>query len=281
MIRRLFGAACLLSLLLGLAAAALWAADWCAGLRFPPVPSTYPTAAELLWPLNGFNFTGGRLQDLLGSVQSSSPAPLYVDWDALEPAGAPRTARVDYQGHGTCLGEVLAELTTTHGLAFTARDNTVLITTRAALAAPRASRASLHPWRFEWDHHPHRWTLTVHGRALHLWRTPVDPALAFPPTVPAVAARQKQCVAWTKDYRAALIEHDGYPYECVRFTLFLPETTAAASPLPAARLLGALLRTLRRKPGVCRRCGYDLRATPQRCPECGTVANASRERANA
>ena len=48
--------------------------------------------------------------------------------------------------------------------------------------------------------------------------------------------------------------------------------TAALPLLWIAAWVRRLLACRRRRPGLCPTCGYDLRATPERCPECGRKA---------
>lgn len=48
------------------------------------------------------------------------------------------------------------------------------------------------------------------------------------------------------------------------------------SSLPMAVLYRRRPRRQTARHGVCKTCGYDLRATPERCPECGTITPATR-----
>ena len=51
--------------------------------------------------------------------------------------------------------------------------------------------------------------------------------------------------------------------------------TLLLSLLPATRLL-KFHGARRRSHGLCPQCGYDLRATSDRCPECGTSRGMKR-----
>lgn len=65
----------------------------------------------------------------------------------------------------------------------------------------------------------------------------------------------------------------------VSHSLWIWVITFPTSVLPALFLAANLRRWQRLRNDLCLRCGYDLRATPSRCPECGYSVLPPRQRA--
>ena len=78
---------------------------------------------------------------------------------------------------------------------------------------------------------------------------------------------------WIGFGRRRLILADGHSATAWSFPLYLPTLLLG---IPTALLVRRLLRQrrhlLRSRAGRCIHCGYDLRASPDQCPECGASA---------
>jgi hypothetical protein len=70
------------------------------------------------------------------------------------------------------------------------------------------------------------------------------------------------------------ISRYGWGYSASSRRVWFPDW-ALALPLAAWPAAWWLLARRRARAGLCPRCGYDLRATPDRCPECGATSAAT------
>ena len=102
------------------------------------------------------------------------------------------------------------------------------------------------------------------------------PGLAWPHLLPGVQDRR---VRWGFGRLGGryVFTQDGvrltsYPWSGIAFPLWAPAAAFAAIPLYRVARFAARRRRVRA--GLCPACGYDLRATPEQCPECGTVATS-------
>ena len=120
----------------------------------------------------------------------------------------------------------------------------------------------------QWEESP-----VLHDGATH--STPRHPRLL---TQPGVAASIEPTIEWDEaqsqgwrigeDVRrfAGITSLSAYTYREITVSPVWP--LALFSLLPVYRIARSLRR---RQAGRCRCCGYDLRATPNRCPECGRI----------
>jgi hypothetical protein len=99
--------------------------------------------------------------------------------------------------------------------------------------------------------------------------TPGWQAEALPDDYP-VDWRERTVPRWTHE-GGTLGGHGAIPVEAwdVQVPYWLPVLPALVLPTSAA--VGAVRRRRRRVRGCCTACGYDLRGSPGRCPECGAA----------
>jgi hypothetical protein len=280
LLRILLNAATLLSLALFCIAISLWAWSYRSGPA--GAPSTATIQALLARPCPTITFTGQGINDVKDFLRDVSGIDIQVDWHALNATGVELDTPVSGVFRNLRVGEVLAGiLPPGHGLEFHTEEvttagvrkgNVIRISTSAARSANATAVAPSPPggiWEFV--RHERRYTVRAHRGVMRFWIGRRDPADAyFGATRPAAGGSGPDGDVLV-EFAGLSVRRGPVPFDT--WAIIAPLWTLAllGSLLPLLRLVMAVRRSRAVRRGHCTACGYDLRATPDRCPECGTI----------
>jgi hypothetical protein len=220
------------------------------------------------------------LADGIDSLRSME-VPIFVDWNGTAAMNITESTPAGTQLAGKPLGAALSDLlyaaSPAQQLGFSLEEGVITISTRSRLTTNGmtnvydirdllrdfASKRNLDQWLFG----------TTAGEVITRVQNRVDPQSwsTNGSSYASIRALSGQLIVTQSVENQIMVDYHLRSMRWWNHTLrFLTRSAVVAALLAIfATLLHRWQRRAQRLPGHCRSCGYDLRATPDRCPECG------------
>jgi hypothetical protein len=292
----------LISLLLCLALGLMWIQS--RSIKKAPLPCNYFLQWQLARKSPSVRFNNTALRDVIDFLRDVSGRDIQVDWAALESHGISRDTPINQNFNNVSLGELLGTVLASAGPGthFTTGKEVIRITMKTVPWREQSPRPTPNPlndpiYQYELRMRKglppppppqpigegaigaSRYTLVLDRGLLRLWISPADPALVYQEGEPIGNGADENKFA----FMGIRINRSASPLNTWQIALpfWFLITLSAICPLIWLVTIRRRRRRRRRERQQCIHCGYDLRATPERCPECGRQSTSAKAAATA